>query len=429
MKRFAEYSAEDIAEKRRLLTPIATTKSENSAANNFRAYLKEKCFDTNFENFSKEELDKKLSKFYVEARTKDGELYKKTSLDAFRYGLNRYLKKTSTSTFDLLKDPAFADSNDCFKVALKEIKSAGKAEIDHKPPLSESDRQKLYKSIFFNPDTPQGLYNKVQYDVRYYFARRGSENMNTLTKDSFMLKRDPDTGKRFVVSKDELTKNHGLDDTDADGGLMVETHTDDCPVNSFLKYLSKLDPEQDRLWCYPKDSFRHEEELWYTKKPVGVNTLQQFLPKLSQQCGLSQIYTNHSIRSTSATLLHQDKFDPTAVKSITGHKSLSSLAVYQRTSSKQKIEMAHALHRKIAGGGHSVPSASASSSHGASSIPTPRGDSMPASMSISELGDLNFVFDDINIPEDIAPGPASFPQGLFNNCNIGSISIVYKYGP
>ena len=77
MKRFAEYSADDIAEKRRLLTPVATTKAENSAANNFRAYLKEKCFDTNFEHFSKEDLDKKLSKFYVEARTKDGELYKK----------------------------------------------------------------------------------------------------------------------------------------------------------------------------------------------------------------------------------------------------------------------------------------------------------------------------------------------------------------
>ena len=52
MKRFAEFSAEEIAEKRRLLTPIATTKSENCAAKNFRAYLKENFFETSFESFS-----------------------------------------------------------------------------------------------------------------------------------------------------------------------------------------------------------------------------------------------------------------------------------------------------------------------------------------------------------------------------------------
>ena len=160
-----------------------------------------------------------------------------------------------------------------------------------------------------------------------------------------------------------------------------------------------------------------------------MNTLQQFLPKLSKQCGLSRIFTNHSIRSTAATLLHQDNFDPTAVKSITGHKSLSSLAVYQRTSSEQKIEMAQALHSKIAGR-HSVATATiVSASQGASST-TDRGDSLPTISSLPDLGDLNGVFDDIYIPEDIS-FPASFPPGLglFNNCNIGSVSVVYKFGP
>ena len=376
MRRFAEFSAEEIEERRRLLTPIATTKSESNAASTFRAYLKEKCFETNFENFPKEVLDEKLSKFYVEARTKDGELYKKTSLDAFRYGMNRYLKKTSrSSTFDLLRDPTFTKSNESFKVALKEIKSAGKAEIDHKPPLSESDRQKLYSSIFFNTNTPQGLFNKVQYDVRYYFARRGGENMHTLTKASFVVKTNPDTGKKYIIARDELTKNHRYNDTDADGGVIPETDTDDCPVKSFVKYLSKLDPEQDRLWCYPRDYFRHDDNLWFTKKPVGIHTHQKFLPNLSRQ----------------------------------------------RTSS---------ILGRVAGRHPAPSSSSATASHGASSIQG-RGDSLPTSISLSDFGDLNDVFDDINIPEDIAPVsiPPSFPPGLFNNCNIGSVNVVYKFGP
>ena len=78
--------------------------------------------------------------------------------------------------------------------------------------------------------------------------------MHTLTKASFVVKTNPDT-------RDELTKNHGLADTDADGGVIPETDTANCPLKSFLKYVSKLDPEQDRLWCYPRDSFRHDDDL------------------------------------------------------------------------------------------------------------------------------------------------------------------------
>ena len=109
-----------------------------------REYLKEKGMHTEFESMSKNELDSVLSSFYVEARTKTGELYKKTSLDSIKYGLNRFLKqKSQTGTFDLLTDAAFDQSNEAYKTALREIKAAGKAEIAHYPPIPEADMEKL----------------------------------------------------------------------------------------------------------------------------------------------------------------------------------------------------------------------------------------------------------------------------------------------
>jgi hypothetical protein len=40
---------------------------------------------------------------------------------------------------------------------------------------------------FFSPNTPFGLYNKVQWDIRLYFLRRGAENMRSMTKIRLLL--------------------------------------------------------------------------------------------------------------------------------------------------------------------------------------------------------------------------------------------------
>lgn len=84
-KRFASYTPQEIEQKKKLLTPPNTVKADICAATTFRAYLTEKEMRTDFETFSTEDLDKALESFYVEARTKTGELYKRCSLDAFRY--------------------------------------------------------------------------------------------------------------------------------------------------------------------------------------------------------------------------------------------------------------------------------------------------------------------------------------------------------
>ena len=172
-----------------------------------------------------------------------------------------------------------------------------------------------------------------------------------MTKSSFVMNTDPDTHLRFITKTDELSKNHRGSDSQAHTGFMTETGTTNCPVASFTKFLSKLHPDQNRLWCYGRDAFDPNDNVWYTRKPVGINTLDKFLPELSQRCNLSRVYTNHSIRATTATVhvLHQERFDLKEVQSVTGHKSLSSLAIYQRTSGHQKHTMAKALHSRVTG--------------------------------------------------------------------------------
>ena len=60
------------------------------------------------------------------------------------------------------------------------------------------------------------------------------------------------------------------------------------------------------------------------------------MSELSEKCNLSQIYTNHSIRATGATLLSKHKYG-------FGDAQIMSLTTYQRIYTEDKIKMVQTL--------------------------------------------------------------------------------------
>lgn len=178
MARFGQTTDAELETKRLGLHAAKTKKSNAHAARIFREYLLEKQEDTGFESFSVSRLDESLSRFYVDARKEDGSFYRGTSLESLRYGLNRYLKAPPINkSFDIVKDPEFRSANYSFKAAMAELKRMGNACVKHYPPLSKADLQKLYSSMHLATNTPAGLFNKVQLDIRLYFCRRGGNQL------------------------------------------------------------------------------------------------------------------------------------------------------------------------------------------------------------------------------------------------------------
>ena len=157
--------------------------------------------------------------------------------------------------------------------------------------------------------------------------------MDTVTKTTFIVKQDADTNRKYIrKNDDELSKNHPEADKEKITGHMSADPTDseNCPVQMFDKYISKLHPNCDRLWQLPKDTLTEEDTCWFKRRPNGRDILSKFLPTLNRYIGLSQIYTIHSARATGATILGKGFFSDTHVKSVTGHTSSSALAMYQR---------------------------------------------------------------------------------------------------
>ena len=342
-------STDNMAEKQAKLSSSNTLKANRKAERVLKNYLTETgAPDIKFENFTTEKLVETLSVFYFNARTVDGQMYKSSSLEGLRHGLNRFIQgPPNNRNIDIIKDPEFRDANDAFKSAMRELKSAGKGEIEHHPQISEADLKKLYDNM--NTDAPSQLLEKVQFDIRFYFSRHGTENMHSMTKDTFVIKKDPNTGLKYVTKKtDELNKNHCKQDKERYSAFMPECPGDPkCPVASFEKMLSLLNPECKSLWQRPKDVFRTEDTVWFHNKAVGEKLLKRFMKNLSVSHNLSQAYSNHSIRVTGGSILSRLQYGGRQIMAVTGQISVSSLADNQRMSDTEKLHTGLSLNAAL----------------------------------------------------------------------------------
>ena len=135
-----------------------------------------------------------------------------------------------------------------------------------------------------------------------FFCRRGCQNLRDLKKEDFSICTDL-SGIRFVCKvKDELRKNRQENDKAQESETMFQTGRPFCPVLSFEKYISPLNPKNEYLFQRPKKAAGESDEVWYNNMAIGPRTLGDKMKKLSIEAKLSCVYTNHSIRATTITI-------------------------------------------------------------------------------------------------------------------------------
>ncbi|XP_070196113.1 streptococcal hemagglutinin-like isoform X3 [Littorina saxatilis] len=278
-----------------------TLRSNRSAARLFREFLREKGDGSDFENFSAAKLDDALGHFYMEARTKKGEHYTKTTLMIMQSALQRHLAGPPYGRmFHFNHDQEFRFSKSCLKSAVAEVVQKGKGKTNHCLCITNEDLRKMYESELFDPDTPAGLSNKVQFDLRLHLGFT-STNAPLMTKDSFRVDLDPTSGLKYVYKAAAAKAK----ETGQEVERMMENCYDPqrCPVRSFEKYVTLLNPATERFWQYPRPSVNSLDKTWFRKANMGTHALARFMKTMSQRCGLSRQYTNSSIRMSKKRLI------------------------------------------------------------------------------------------------------------------------------
>lgn len=311
----------------------STTKATKGSKTILQDYLNEK--DIRFPEKS-EELAIILPKFFSEVRKKDGSQYTRNSLCALRFGLNRYFRPLFK--VDIIKDKSFDEANKAYEAHCKNLKDIGLDKPEHKPPISDEDIKKLYECGLFSTDSPRTLQNKVFFELILYFCRRGRQNLRQLRKDDFVVKINPQ-GQKYVVKSGDTTKLDGVHE----GGLMVASDSPLCPVFSFEKYLTHLNPLNEFLFQRPRENCP-DGIVWYDNIVIGENTLGKKMRMISAQAKLSVTYTNHSIRATTISILNRYGYLAKHIMDISGHKSENSITKFcNRTSQNTKTNMADCL--------------------------------------------------------------------------------------
>ena len=108
--------------------------------------------------------------------------------------------------------------------------------------------------------------------------------------------------------KDEATKNHQSPDNETTmGGIMPELKGSLLdPVVCFITYSQKLHPKCQKFFQRPLPA--PKLEYWYANKGLGKNTLNDMLKLICKDANINQEYTNHSLRATGITMLHDSNF-------------------------------------------------------------------------------------------------------------------------
>ena len=106
-----------------------------------------------------------------------------------------------------------------------------------------------------------------------------------MTKSTFAVGVDA-TGREFVdMAVDEADKNHSsLDnpfDTAGEGALYVVPGHHLCPVATFKKYTSLLNPIENALRQRPKLHVTENDAVWYCNSPLGAKALGDMMSNLS----------------------------------------------------------------------------------------------------------------------------------------------------
>ena len=368
-----------------------------------------------------EQLDSSLAQFYVEARSKKGEEYSKSSLISFRNAIERYLNNPPYNRSVKLSSAVFNNSNRMLNAKIKSLKKQGKENVQHKEAIPVADLKKLKEGPVLRLTNPWSLLRNVWFHVVLYWCRRGREGQRNLKPSSFQFAVDEE-GKRYItMTHDESTKNHpgGLHDTATfeKTARMYETNSDTDGYRALRLYLSKLNPKCEALFQLPRRDWTEAsgaaQTVWYENRPLGVNTLGSMMKEISEKAVLSTVYTNHCVRATAITLWSEAGLADRHICHISGHRNPTSLQHYNsRPSSTQLRKCSDVLSSALTGSSQTTQMQQMSSQQfqSVSSL-------QPREMSSAVVESHRSTSSNTAVIHSEMLG------GMFNSCTINSVQI------
>ena len=206
--------------------------------------------------------------------------------------------------------------------------------------MTEDEEEKLWQEGQLGSSSPTQLIQTLFYLNGLHFGIRGGTEHHNLTIDQFSIEVVNDSECLVYREKANKTYQGGLKQRKLNPKMKTyfknENIPDDrCHVELF-KLFKKHRPQVLAYYLQCKKGDKHcTNDMWFTSRPVGVNTLQKFLKIMFSNAGLDSGHSNHSLKATLASRLYHSNVDEQVIMQMTGHRSIDGVRSYKRTESWQ----------------------------------------------------------------------------------------------
>lgn len=355
---------DDLENMRKSAVPLKTRQNTMWADNLWRAWVRARkqagflgdeskiLLCDNFVDMSRESLSFWLPKFIMEVRKETGDDYPPDSVYNICCGLERNLRLNDREDVNIFVDSDFSKFRQVLDGRMKLLRSSGKFKKKQSDVITEEIEDKLWEAKILGDHSPQALVDTLFFYIGLYFALRGGDEHRKLRFEPCQIKvYEPPSGRSYLVYNEDTSKTNqgGLKNRNREPKRVVHyANTDNpsrCLLQLFKKYNSKCPPNRPAHALYLSPLKAPKGDIWYSRSPIGHNTLAKTIPRLMNNAGIVGNFTNHSLRSTSTTRLFNAHVDEQLIMMRTGHSSEKGVRAYKRASDQLLEETSDVLNK------------------------------------------------------------------------------------
>ena len=256
------------------------------------------------------------------------------------------MKVLNLEAVDILseKDPRFAGLRGTRDTLARQLREAGVGgTVKHISIFSAAEEDQLWSTGVLGADSLKALLNAVLFTVGK--TRGGREHeMLKLSQIQFSTEVSAST-KEYVMYTENGSKNRSRSYKDRSEAKEVKHFANTplgerCVVFLLKLYYSKLPEDIEKngngkIYFQPKEIIPKQGTAWFRRQHVGRNTLNKMATSMCEKAGIEK-KTNHSLRATGATRMFEAGVPEKLIQQRTGHQSLDSLRLYERSSVEQQ---------------------------------------------------------------------------------------------
>ena len=270
----------------------STMSKEKSDQNTFHRFCVSMGEERVIQDIPEKHLDNLLCNFFMKALNRKGELYEPDTLTSIWNSLQRVLIAHGKTT-NIRDGDAFRKSQQVLAARRKQLKKMGKG---NKPnatrPLEDTEIEHLFDVGYFGTDSPVSLQRTVWWNITKQFGHRARDEARQMKFGDLKIEKefqfDPNSKEYLVWLTERSTKTRTgerpMGHNKAFDPKAYATNDDRCPVRVFREFVRRrpdsAKTDDSPLFLIVRHNINYmTEQIWYHPKPLGVNSIGEFLYK------------------------------------------------------------------------------------------------------------------------------------------------------